>query len=115
MKCMYCTDEIKCENCSTKQQTHSYQSVWDEMIKRAANGASNKAGYTNVYVPEGFKMGASFAEKNLKHIPKVKELIEAVEKMSIAKCESGNYEAAFKGMIIWAERALSSFNGSNNE
>lgn len=61
----------------TKQVTHSFQSVWEEMkakaekeyLKDSWDGSSDSS----------FIRGAAFAEKNCQHMPKVKKLLEAVK------------------------------------
>lgn len=61
----------------TKQVTHSDQSVWDELVvKEAESVLSDETGSISTHEFAAFQLGASFSEKNCKHIPKVKKLID---------------------------------------
>lgn len=68
---------------TTKQVTHSFQSVWDELVEKSYYDMRLKTVNDTVTPRYLYGAGASFTEKNLKHVPKVKALVEQVSSLLI--------------------------------
>lgn len=73
----------------TKQQTHSDQSVWENMAKESLAKCDFDSEEEVYAYQEGHSDAIYFVEKNLKYVPKVKKLLEYIEN---APCEYNSEE-----------------------